>query len=430
MDLKIIPGTLSGTLEAIPSKSELHRMLICAAFADGETRITFSPSAYQDEASLPNDIRATIACLRALGAQIETEPGSIRVTPAEAGCKAKEPMLDCGESGSTLRFLLPAAAAVSENPSFSGEGRLPERPIGGLSDTLKAHGIRFSADKLPFTCSGSLSGGVFEIPGDISSQYLTGLLLTLPLLPENAVIRLTTPLRSAAYVDITEQVMADFGVRVIREGNEFRLAENHPYRSPGTIQAGGDWSNMAAFLAASAMREGNHIRCAGLRPDSRQGDKAILPLLEAFGAGIREEAGFVSAEWRPLRGASIDIDPTPDLLPVLAAAACAAEGDTLFFNAGRLRLKESDRIESTARMIRALGGTVLTTADSLTVRGNTRLSGGEVDAENDHRIVMAAAAASGICQNEVIIHGAEAINKSYPGFSRDFSALKGEIYVL
>ena len=430
MDVKILPGTLSGTLEAIPSKSELHRMLICAAFADNPTGILFAPSAYTDEAALPNDIRATISCLRALGAAFIVSPGRIAVTPADPHKKADSPLLDCGESGSTLRFLLPVAAAVSEEPSFTGGGRLPERPIGELANALKNHGIRFSADKLPFTCSGVLSGGVFEIPGDISSQYLTGLLLALPLLPESGTIRLTTALRSSAYIDITEQVMSDFGIRIERSGNEFRTTGANRCHTPGTIRAGGDWSNMAAFLAASAMRKGNRIQCLGLRNDSCQGDKHVLDLLRGFGAGVHLTEDTITTEWQPLSGTSIDIDETPDLLPVLAAAGCAAEGETLFFNAGRLRLKESDRIESTARMIRSLGGTVRTTADSLVIEGNGSLKGGEVDAENDHRIVMAAAAASVICEEPVIIHGAEAVNKSYPGFWNDFRSLKGVCHVL
>ena len=261
MDIQINPGPLTGSLEAISSKSELHRMLICAAFADQPTDIIVSGSAYNGSHSLPKDIQATISCLTAMGARCEVLPGVIRVTPAVRGTLNIDPVLDCMESGSTFRFMLPIAAAVFGKASFTGGGRLPERPIAGLSDALKAHGVSFSAETLPFSISGKPDGGVYEIPGNISSQYLTGLLLMLPLLDEDASIRLTTPLVSSGYIDITTQVMSSFGVDVLQENGVWKLKEHKPYHSPGQIPAGGDWSNTAAFLTASMLREGNDIRC-------------------------------------------------------------------------------------------------------------------------------------------------------------------------
>ena len=430
MDIKIIPGPLNGTIQAIPSKSELHRMLICAAFADKETELLVSGSAYDGKHPLPNDITATIACLEVLGAECQTAPGTIRVTPADKANPAAAPLLDCGESGSTLRFLLPVAAAAADHPLFTGKGRLPERPISGLTDTLKCHGVSMSSERLPFTLSGKLTGGTYEIPGDVSSQYLTGLLLTLPLLEADAEIRLTTPLRSAAYIDITMDVMKRFGVDVLQVGPVYRLGTEKRYRSPQRMNAGGDWSNMAAFLSASAIHAGNSISCENLDRTSCQGDRRILELLESLGASVQTVGDSVSVQHAELHGATIDIDATPDLLPVLAAAACAADGDTVFCNAGRLRLKESDRIESTAGLVRALGGSVDTEPDRLIIHGSGTLRGGTVDAANDHRIVMAAAIAASICREPVIIRGAEAVNKSYPTFFEDFQSLKGAVYVL
>ena len=430
MDVKIIPGTLNGSVLAISSKSELHRMLICAAFAGKTTEIMVTGSAYAGEHLLPNDIRATMSCLEALGAKIRFEGGSILVTPAAETCRPSDPLLDCGESGSTLRFLLPVAAAAVRGASFTGKGRLPERPITGLADALKAHGIAFSSDHLPFTLTGELAGGVFEIPGDISSQYLTGLLLTLPLLKEESGIRLMTPLRSAGYIDITVQVMGFFGVDVLREDGVYRLKESRGYTSPSVLLAGGDWSNMAAFLTAGALRPGGRILSQLLYSSSRQGDRKILPLLQRFGAEVCATGSTACVSYGELAGTEIDIDETPDLLPVLSVAACAAKGRTVFFNAGRLRLKESDRIESTAAMIRALGGSAETGPDTLTIRGTGSLRGGEVSAANDHRIVMAASIAAGICREPVIIRGAEAVEKSYPTFFEDFRSVKGEVYVL
>lgn len=430
MDVKINPGPLQGTLRSIASKSELHRMMICAAFADRRTEIQASGSAYDGEHELPNDIRATAACLEALGAAVKIENGSILITPADLRKRAVSPLLDCGESGSTLRFLLPVAAAAAENPAFTGGGRLPERPISGLTSALKQHGISMTSERLPFTLSGKLSGGVFEIPGDISSQYLTGLLLMLPLLGERAVIRLTTPLRSADYIEITMQAMAFFGAETEHSANEFRLREQVSYRSPDVLMAGGDWSNMAAFLTASALRPDSHVFCQCLASSSKQGDRKILYRLENFGAEVHSEGFAASARCADLHGTMIDIDSTPDLLPVLSVMACAAKGRTIFGNAGRLRLKESDRIESVAEMIRALGGTVETASDKLIIYGTGSLKGGTVDAANDHRIVMAAAIAAGICAEPVIICGAEAVNKSYPTFFEDFRSLKGAVHVL
>lgn len=430
MDVRITPGILSGHVQAIASKSELHRMLICAAFADGPTEITVSGSAYREGCSLPNDILATAGCLEALGAEIKFLPGFIRVFPSSEINLKENPLLDCGESGSTFRFLLPVAASVSGKVSFTGKGRLPERPISGLSDALKAHGVSFSSDRLPFTVSGKPSGGVYEIPGNISSQYLTGLLLSLPLLEENAEIRLLTLLHSSGYIDITRQVMEAFGVSVIQMGESYRISGHKRYCSPSRISAGGDWSNAAAFLAASALRSENKIECSSLDPDSSQGDRAILQLLEKFGAKVTGTENGITVHADKICGTSIDIDETPDLLPVLAAAACAAQGETVFYNAGRLRLKESDRIDSAADMVRALGGKAETGPDCLVIYGSGSLCGGSVNAANDHRIVMAAAIASAVCTGPVVIRGAEAVDKSYPTFWEDFRAVKGVVNVL
>lgn len=430
MDLQIEPGPLTGTVTAISSKSELHRMLICAAFADKAAEITVTGSAYDGQHELPKDIQATIRCLEALGARFFLNSGRILVQPASGKFIHDEIQLDCGESGSTFRFLLPVAAAVSGNVSFHGSGRLPERPITDLADALEAHGVHFSSRWLPFKIKGIPDGGIYEIPGNISSQYLTGLLLMLPLLDGDAEIKLTTELVSSPYIDITSQVMETFAVPVSRSGSFWRLAGKKSYTSPGALQAGGDWSNMAAFLTASMLREENSIFCQALCMDSRQGDRHILSLLESFGAEIVTAETGVKTRNALLHGTTIDIDETPDLLPVLAAAACAAQGKTSFINAGRLRLKESDRIESVARMVSDLGGYVETGKDSLTICGCGSLRGGAVDAANDHRIVMASAIAASICAEPVIIRGAEAVEKSYPSFFRDFESVKGVYHVI
>ena len=430
MDVQITPGPLTGTIEAISSKSELHRMLICAAFADRPTEIRVSGSAYDGSNELPNDILATLGCLNALGTPSQILPGTIRITPAVKNIAGKIPLLDCGESGSTFRFLLPVAAAFCGEADFRGSGRLPKRPIGELADALRSHGVTFTSDTLPFRISGKPAGGIYEIPGNISSQYLTGLLLMLPLLEGGAEIRLTTALASTGYIDITSRVMEAFCVQVLQKDNCWTLAKSRRYKSPEHIAAGGDWSNSAAFLTASMLRVQNDIVCQSLQEDSPQGDRKLLGFLEDFGADISITANGISASANALHGTAIDIDETPDLLPCLAVAACAADGRTDFFNAGRLRLKESDRIESTAALIRALGGNAETEEERLIIHGTGSLTGGIVDSANDHRIVMAAAIAASICKTPVIIQGAEAVNKSYPTFFDDFKALKGVCHVL
>lgn len=430
MDIRIEPGPLNGTVQAIASKSELHRMLICAAFADRPTELSVSGSPYDGCHELPNDIQATIHCLQALGAEFEVLPGLIHVMPTDHSSKPEAPLLDCGESGSTFRFLLPVAAAFSGHATFSGSGRLPERPITDLADALEKHGVSFSSRILPFTIQGKPNGGRYEIPGNISSQYLTGLLLMLPLLEEEAQIHLTTALVSSGYIDITTHIMEDFGVHVSCAGNIWELYERKTYTSPHHLHVGGDWSNAAAFLTASMLRKDQFVICQSLLPDSPQGDRKIISLLEDFGAETTVTGDGILMKSGSLHGTTVDIDETPDLLPVLAVAACAAQGTTHFTNAARLRLKESDRIESVAGLIRDLGGTVETSPDSLTVHGTGTLRGGTVNAANDHRIVMAAAIAASLCEAPVIIHGAEAVNKSYPTFFEDFAAVKGAAHVL
>ena len=430
MDIRIDPGPLNGDIQAIASKSELHRMLICSAFADKPTGLLVSGSPYDGKHELPKDIQATLRCLRTLGAGFDILPGMIQVAPAMPDKKIQKPVLNCGESGSTFRFLLPVAAAVSENAAFSGEGRLPERPITELADALEQHGVTFSSRTLPFSIQGNPLGGIYEIPGNISSQYLTGLLLMLPLLDADAQIRLTTPLASAGYIDITTRIIKDFGIQVQCTDEVWKLCEFRSYQSPDRLAVGGDWSNTAAFLTASMLREENAIRCQSLLQDSPQGDRKILSLLESFGAEIAIDESGILTKKASLHGTEIDIDETPDLLPVLAIAGCAARGRTTFSNAARLRLKESDRIESVANLIRDLGGSVETTADSLTIHGSGSLRGGTVSAANDHRIVMAAAIAASLCDEPVIIHGAEAVTKSYPTFFEDFASVKGSVHVL
>jgi 3-phosphoshikimate 1-carboxyvinyltransferase len=417
MIARITPANLGGIVRAIASKSDAHRLLILAALSRGETRLVMEQRS--------EDIDATISCLRALGAEVALLPDGVFVRGIEQ--VRENPLLDCGESGSTFRFMLPVACALCEHARFTGSGRLPERPIGELMRVMQAHGVAFSAEQLPFATAGKLTGGDFALPGNVSSQYLTGLLLALPTIAEDSTISLTTRLESAAYVDITLHALKRFGVQVRVQNGVYAVSGGLTIRSPGTLSVDGDWSNAAFFLAAGAL--GNPVTMTGLNPDSPQGDKAILDALRQFGAHVEKKQDSVTVSPLQLTGCTIDVGETPDLLPILAVLGACAAGETRLVNAARLRLKESDRLASVSAMLRALGGTVEELPDALVITGGA-LAGGTVDSCRDHRIAMSAAIASIRCKQEVTILGADAVKKSYPAFYQDFNLLGGHADVV
>jgi len=398
MEVTIKNTPLSGEITAPPSKSDAHRALICAALADDPAVIKLS--------STNEDIDATIACLKALGAEIEKAEHGLEVHPVKR--TVKSPVLDCGESGSTLRFLLPVAAAIAKNARFEGRGRLPERPIGDILLSLEENGCSASGKRIPLSLQGCLKAGVFRIPGDVSSQFVSGLLMALPVLQGDSQIVLTTPLESAAYVDMTINTLKKFGVQIVRSAKGYSVPGCQTYRSPEEYEVEGDWSGAAFFEAANII--GGNVKISGLHADSAQPDKAIA----SFTKGLPDE---------------VDVSAFPDLFPVLAVLACSKQGDTHLKGAARLRIKESDRIAETARMIKDLGGDVDAGEDFLLIHGKGRLQGGITDSANDHRIAMSAAIAAGICDEPVTVTGAEAVNKSFPGFWQEIKKLehrKGE----
>ncbi len=417
MNVRIAPKSLSGEIEAISSKSDAHRLLILAALSNETTRIRINQRS--------DDIDATIDCLRAMGAKIETGTDEIIVHGIRTF--ADDPLLDCKESGSTFRFLLPVAAACCKSARFVGSGRLPDRPIQELMQVMQSHGVCFSAERLPFAISGRLHGGNYELPGNVSSQYLTGLLLALPMVEESSTVRLTTKLESAAYVDITLSALTRFGIQVSSEDSIYTIPGRQRCVSPGEVQSDGDWSNAAFFLVAGAL--GQSVCMTGLNMDSPQGDKVILDILRNFGANVSVAGDAVTVLPAVLTGIEIDIRETPDLLPILAIVAACAKGETRFINGARLRLKESDRLCTTAKLITDLGGGATELPDGLVIRGGT-LSGGTVDSFHDHRIAMAAAIAATRCQEPVTIYDAGAAAKSYPRFYEDFIKLGGNVDVV
>lgn len=391
MDITITPGILSGTLSAIPSKSQAHRLLICAAFADKPTTI------YCPETS--RDIEATVDCLNALGAEITRSTAGYQITPIAT--LPEKAILNCSESGSTLRFMLPLVGALGVDGTFQMSGRLPQRPLSPLWEQMQQMGCILTRypDK-SIRCQGQLRPGVYRIPGNISSQYITGLLLALVHLQDESKIFIDGKLESKPYVDLTLQTMQIFGISASID----YIPGNQRFHSPGVVTVEGDWSNAAFFLTAKAL--GNPLTVTGLNPDSVQGDRKIAILLSEMKENIVISAADI-----------------PDLIPVLSVMAACNQG-SVFTDIQRLRLKESDRVAAVIAMIENLGGKATSTENTLTIYG-TGLNGGIVDSVNDHRIAMSAAIAATVCKQPVTILGSECVQKSYPTFFDEYRRLGG-----
>lgn len=420
MNIRITPAPLKGTVKIPPSKSAAHRALICAALAAGESNI--SP-VYPTE-----DLSATTRGCAALGAQISPDGLSLKVRGIVPGAAPPSPVeIDCGESGSTLRFLLPIAAAMGVPARFLGKGQLPYRPMEPLLTALQKQGITCKTTQGMPEISGKLSAGVFSLPGNISSQYISGLLFALPLLAEGSEIRLTSPLESGSYVELTLSALAACGVRVQPMEYGWRIPGKQAYR-PGAFAIEGDYSSAAFWLCAGALA--GPVYASGLLELSLQGDRAILPLLKGFGAQAWWENECAITQRRALSGMEIDASQIPDLVPVLAALAACSNGKTLIYGAERLRIKESDRLHAISVGLRQLGAMVAEFPDRLIITGQEELAGGKADACGDHRIAMALSIAAIRCKNPVVIAGAECVAKSYPTFWEDYQTLGGIIHGL
>ncbi|MDR1192927.1 MAG: 3-phosphoshikimate 1-carboxyvinyltransferase [Peptococcaceae bacterium] len=409
---KIIGRFPAGIVTVPPSKSLCHRAILCGALAAGDSAIR--------GVVLSEDIRATLAGVGALGGSWRLAGDVLRL---RGGQPATGGRIDCGESGSTLRFLIPLAGLSGRETVFTGRGRLLARPLGVYEALFADRGLAFAWDQREVRLRGPLRAGVYEVPGDISSQFVSGLLLALPLADGDSEIQLTTPLESRRYVDLTLDVTRAFGVTVEEKANGYLIRGGQRYR-PADYEVEGDYSQAAFFLAAGAL--GRDTLCAGLRPDSRQGDRAILSVLAAMGASVEWRDGLLGA--RPGRGdrggrlkaVTVDAREIPDLVPPIAALCCFGEGTSRIINAGRLRFKESDRLAALVAALSGLGGRIGAGPDSLIIEGQPSLPGGRADAAGDHRIAMAVALAAIGCAGAVALEGWRSVDKSYPDFWRDF----------
>lgn len=416
------------TIQVPPSKSIAHRAVICASLAAGESRI--------EPIDLSDDIEATCRCMSRLGADIRYVKameknvrygsliirgiGASSVKSVEPETTHEVPLLDCGESGSTLRFLLPVSLAVKDRATLTGSTRLMERPLGPFLEALKNNGAVIFQENQRVETAGGLHPGVYLLPGDISSQYVTGLLLALPLLTGDSEVVLDGPLESKAYVDLTIDTMRSFGVMVEEvAGQRYRIAGKQQYAS-GNYQVESDYSNAAFFLVAGAL--GTETECLGLREDSKQGDREILKILQDCGARLQTTPrGGLVVRPGDLKGITVDVRQIPDLVPILAVLFSFCNGESKIINAGRLRIKESDRLRAITEEMTKIGGKLTEGIDSLTILGSRSLQGGRIRSHNDHRIAMALAIASLRCENPVEVEGSNSVNKSYPAFWEDFS---------
>ncbi len=416
--IKKVHGVLNGEVVPPPSKSRAHRLLICAAL--GKEPCTIACSSVND------DIIATMRCLNALGASITYSSGVFNVNPVKV---VKGGTLDCGESGSTLRFLVSVAAVLGADATFVGSGKLPQRPMGALTDVLAEHGISFTrlaADELPVSCRGELRGGKYILPGNISSQYLTGLLFALPLANDDSEIEIVGGLTSASYVAMTLDALATAGISIEHEGNIFRIKGNQQYRVPSDLIVEGDWSS-AAFWVVAGVVGAKPVTVCGMNEESLQGDSAIVTHLRNMGAFIGQQGDRVIAMPSHLFGAELDCTDTPDLVPVLSVAAAVAQGTTLFTGVGRLRFKECDRLAAMKELLALYGISSQIGEDTFKVFGGEPVASSVVDSCGDHRIAMAAAIMSTVSRGVTAIGGASCVAKSYPAFFDDFASLGGSV---
>ncbi len=412
-------GRIAGRLTPPASKSAAHRALLCAALAQSGSVDGILPS---------EDMRATLRGMQAMG--LVTKWDGSRVTVSPGGTLTD--VVDCGESGSTVRFLIPILAALGRTVTFTGHGRLPSRPLDIYADLLPAHGVSVSSNHLPLTISGQLIAGDFTLAGNVSSQFITGLLYALPLCDGDSRIILTTPLESAGYVRMTETALASAGIRVIPDYQNGQIVGWHvpggqTYRSQSlTVES--DWSQAAFLFAAGVL--GGSLTLDGLSIDSAQGDRAIVDILRHMGADITEKGDTWQIAASRLHGCVIDATDVPDLVPILSVLAATAEGETRIVGAGRVRLKESDRLAAMADDLNRVGGRVTETPDGLVIQGVNRLTGGTVLGYNDHRIVMSMAVAALVSENPIVIDQAESVAKSWPHFFEDFNRIGGHADVI
>lgn len=468
--VRITPSKISGSIKIPPSKSMAHRAIICAALSKGESRIS--------NIDFSDDIIATIEGMKSLGADIRVEKEEVIISGKNIFRDSIEKIIDCNESGSTLRFLVPISLIEKNNVNFIGRGNLGKRPLNTYYNIFNKQGIEYSYEEgiMDLKIDGKLKGGEFKVKGNISSQFISGLLFTLPLLKEDSKIIITTEMESKGYIDLTLSMMDKFGVKVLNNDyKEFIIKGNQEYKSRD-YKVEGDYSQAAFYFSAGAL--GNDITCLDLYLDSYQGDKESIEILERMGCEVlissfREDKEICKSEYlkkrnivdeysfkinndfkkenvvpsrvkkeicnlseikeekikilgNNLKGTVIDASQCPDIIPVLTVVAALSEGETRIINGERLRIKECDRLNAITTELNKLGADIKELKDGLIINGVKELHGGQVYSHKDHRIAMSLAIASTRCSGEVIIYEPDCVKKSYPNFWEDFKSLGGK----
>ncbi|MCY6485007.1 3-phosphoshikimate 1-carboxyvinyltransferase [Clostridium aestuarii] len=427
--VKITPSNLEGTVKIPPSKSLAHRAVICAGLAEGESII--------DNIVFSDDITATTNAMKNLGVIVnrqnlmeidknEDNRETLKVK-GRKDLKLLKDSIDCIESGSTLRFLIPIALLTEEEVTFKGRGKLVSRPLDIYYEIFQKQDIRYKNNngELPLKAKGKLKPDVFELKGNVSSQFISGLLFVLPLLDNDSKIIMTTELESKGYVDLTIDMLYKFGVEIEnKDYKQFYIKGNQKYENRN-YRVEGDFSQAAFWIVAGIL--GSNIKCEDLSIDSLQGDKAILDIVKKMGANISITDEHIEVKNSKTKGIVIDASECPDIIPVLTVLAAVSEGTTKVINAERLRIKECDRLKAIAEELNKIGADVKELEDSLIIKGKESLRGGTVDSWNDHRIAMAMAVASVKCKEPLTITNSNAVKKSYPQFWNDFSMLGGKI---
>ena len=422
MKVTVSASKIQGEVKAIASKSVAHRYLIAAALSDKKVFITCH--------SVSEDILATAECLKAMGAEIERTEHGFWITPIDKrNIDDSVKQLPCNESGSTIRFLIPVVAALGIKGEFLRKGSLVSRPLKPLDEELEKKNSKLTDKENGIVAvEGKLIPGSFTMPGNVSSQYITGLLFALPLLESDSEIHIIGELQSEDYVKITLDTLKAFQIRAEYRDNCFYIPGKQGYTVTGEQTVEGDWSNAAFFMTGAAIGK-SEVTYENLNPLSLQGDKAVVNILKNMGAKVSNKGNTYVIKGDNLTATDIDAKPIPDLVPILALAAAVAEGKTIIYNAERLRIKESDRLKTVYETLHALGADVEEKESELVIHGKKKLKGGCVSSFNDHRIAMMAAIAAIVCDEEVTILKAEAVNKSYPGFYKDLEMLGANVRI-
>lgn len=418
-NIRITPSPLEGDIKIPPSKSLAHRAVICAGLSEGISNIY--------NIIFSEDIKATTMGMESFGIEVNRKDESINIK-GKSKLNLVNNIINCNESGSTLRFLIPLALLTGEEISFEGRGKLVSRPLDVYYEMLKNQNIHYENNngQLPLKVKGSLKPGAFYVKGNVSSQFVTGLMFALPLLEGDSKIIVTTELESKGYVDLTIDCMDKFGVKIEnKDYKEFYIKGNQKYISRD-YRVEGDFSQAAFWIVAGIL--GTNIKCKDLNLNSLQGDKIILDIVKEMGANIKVSKDTIEVCESQTKGAVIDASECPDLVPILSVLGALSEGTTKIINAERVRIKECDRLKAMQTELSKVGADIEETEDGLIIRGKTSLKGGTVDSWNDHRIAMAMAVASIKCEEPIIITNSNAVTKSYPEFWKDFKMLGGNIY--